>query len=139
MSNIHFVKNKILNLILVLTSLIGYLEWGNNQRFLFQVEGEILSKLFSDPVSVLHPFTILPLAGQIILIITLFQKKPGKALTLIGIAALGLLLGLMFFIGIIDVNWKILLSTIPFWLVAVITIRHHLKSRDKTGEAGETV
>lgn len=70
------MKSKLLNFLLIVTSLLGYLEWGgDNHIFLFKAEAEILSKLFTDPLSVLHPFTLLPLAGQIILLITLFQKK----------------------------------------------------------------
>jgi hypothetical protein len=123
------MKPKILNILLVLTSLLGYLEWGrDNKQFLFQAEAEIISKLFNDPNSVLHPFIILPLAGQILLLITLFQKSPNKIVTFIGIAGIGLLLGLMFVIGLISVNIKILSSTLPFLIIAVVTIRHHLKT-----------
>lgn len=123
------MKPKILNFLLVFTSLLGYLEWGkNNKQFLFQAESEILSKLFNDPTSVIHPLTILPLAGQILLLITLFQKHPNKILTFTGIGGIGLLLGLMFFISLISLNFKILSSTIPFLLLGFVTIRHHWKT-----------
>ncbi|HAP36745.1 MAG TPA: hypothetical protein DCQ28_12720 [Bacteroidetes bacterium] len=123
------MKAKILNVLLVLTSLLGYLEWGkDNKQFLFQAEAEILSKLFNDPTSVIHPFTILPLAGQILLLITLLQKSPNKILTFIGIGGIGLLLGLMFVIGLISLNFKILCSTIPFLALGFVTIRHHWKT-----------
>jgi hypothetical protein len=123
------MKSKILNILLVLTSLMGYLEWGkDNKQFLFQTEAEILSKLFNDPTSVIHPFTILPLAGQILLLITLLQKSPNKILTFIGIGGIGLLLGLMFVIGLISLNFKILCSTIPFLVLGFVTIRHHWKT-----------
>ena len=119
------MKHKILNLALVLTSLIGYLEWGTGSKmFLFQGEMEILSKLFTDPGSVLHPFTLLPLFGQILLLVTLAQKQPGKWLTYIGLACIGILLVFMFVIGLISFNYKILLSTLPFLVTAVLTIRH---------------
>jgi hypothetical protein len=120
------MKSKILNFLLIITSLLGYLEWsGNNHSFLFQAEGEILSKLFVKPVSSFHPFTLLPMFGQVILILTLFQKKPNKLLTYLGIGGLGILLGFMFVIGIMSFNLKIIFSTVPFILVAVITIRHY--------------
>jgi hypothetical protein len=126
------MKSKVYNVLLIATSLIGYLQWGGNHHlFLFQAEAEIVSKLFSDPVSALHPLTILPLAGQIILIVTLFQKQPGKILTYIGIGCLGVLLGLMFVIGAVDLNFKILFSTLPFLVVAVLAIRH-FRLRPKT-------
>jgi hypothetical protein len=120
------MKSKILNILLIITSLLGYLEWsGNSHSFLFQAEGEIISKLFTDPISVLHPFTLLPMIGQVILIITLFQKKPSKLLTYIGIGGLGILLAFMFVIGIMSLNFKIILSTVPFIVVAVLAIRHN--------------
>lgn len=120
------LKSKTLNLSLILTSLLGYLEWGTDQKqFLFQAEAEIISKLFTDPLSVIHPFTILPLAGQILLFITLFQPKPNKVLTFTGIGGIGLLLGILLIIGIISLNFKIFLSTIPFWVMVYLTIRFH--------------
>jgi hypothetical protein len=120
------MKGKILNLLVILTSLIGFLQWGKgNSMFLFQAEAEVLSKLFVSTMDVIHPLIMLPLLGQILLILTLFQKEPNKFLTLSGVCALGLLLGLMFFIGLIDLNIKILASTIPFLITVFFIFRHH--------------
>lgn len=117
------MKAKILNLFLIITSLVGYLEWsGNNSSFLFQSEYDVLTKIFINPKPVVHPFIFIPIAGQILLLITLIQKKPSKMLTYIGIACLALLLGFMFFIGITSLNIKILASTLPFLATAVYTI-----------------
>jgi hypothetical protein len=122
------MKAKILNLLLIVTSLFGYLEWGkDNQMFLFQGEYEIISKLFSDPGSVIHPFTVLPLVGQLLLLFTLFQREPGKGLTFAGVACIGLLLGFMFVIGILSGSIKILVSTLPFIFTSFIVIRRARK------------
>lgn len=122
------MKSKLLNLLLLLTSLIGYMEWsGNNQSFLFQVEGEVLEKLFTNPMEVLHPLTILPLIGQVLLIITLFQKIPSKTLTYISIGGLGVLLVLLFAIGLMSLNYKISAAALPFIVTAVVAIRHYRK------------
>lgn len=119
------MKLKLFNLVLILTSLIGYLEWGKGQcSFLVQMEYEVFSKLVSDPLSVLHPLIILPFAGQLFLLFTLFQKKPGKIFSYLGLAGIGILIVLMFFIGIISLNYKIILSTLPFLVTAFLTIRH---------------
>jgi hypothetical protein len=119
------MKGKILNFLLIITSLIGYLEWGKqSQTFLFQAEAEIIIKLFTNPASVIHPFILLPLVGQILLLITLFQKSPSKILTYISILGLGILLGFMFIAGLLSMNFMIVLSTIPFMITAVLTIRH---------------
>lgn len=118
------MKIKILNLLLIIASLFGYLEWGgNNHSFLFENEYTVLSKLFIEPKAVLHPLTLIPILGQILLLVTLFQQKPNKYLTYIGIGCLGLLLGLMTFIGIIDFNFRILISTVPFIVLSVWIIQ----------------
>lgn len=114
---------KVLNACLILTSLFGYLEWGVDSRmFLFQGEIEVLTKLYQDPLAAAHPFTLLPLFGQLILLITLFQKTPGKILTFLGLGCLSVLLLFMFLIGLISLNYKILLSTVPFIVTGILTI-----------------
>lgn len=118
------MKSKKLIFLLLITSLIGYLEWGgNNQMFLFQAEAEIISKLFADPKSVMHPFILFPMAGQLLLLIALFQKNPNILLVAVGSGGLGILLGFMFVVGIISLNFKIIFSTIPYIVVALYAIR----------------
>ncbi|MBK9270363.1 MAG: hypothetical protein IPM48_02105 [Saprospiraceae bacterium] len=120
------MKAKLWNVLLVVTSLFGYLEWGKVQHsFLFEAEAEFISKLLTDPVSVLHPFTILPMFGQIILIATLFQKKVSRAWTYIGMVCLAILICFMCFVGFLGSNYKIVLSTLPFLITTILTIRFH--------------
>jgi hypothetical protein len=120
------MKSKLYSLLLLITSLLGYLEWSGNQHiFLFQAEIEVFSKLFSNPLSILHPFTILPILGQIVLLITLFQEKPRKALIYFSISTLNILLVFMFIVGIMAMNFKIIISTIPFILLSLLTIRYY--------------
>ncbi|MCG3166283.1 MAG: hypothetical protein POELPBGB_02061 [Bacteroidia bacterium] len=125
------MKSKLLNFLLIITSLFGYLEWGTDSHsFLFMVEAEIFSKLFSDPLSVLHPFTVVPFAGQVILLITLLQNPPNKVLTYIGMGCLALLLVLVFAIGVLSLNYKIFFSAVPFLVVAVVAVRHYRSKPD---------
>lgn len=122
------LKGKLVNFFLLVTSLFGYLEWGENHHsFLFQAEAEVFSKLISDPLAVLHPLTVLPLIGQVILLCTLFQKTPGKTLTYVGIGTLGILLVFLFVVGMLSLNWKIMGSTIPFIGLSILAIRYHRK------------
>ncbi len=119
------MKTKLLNLALIISSLAGYLEWGrDNHTFLFQAEWDILQKLFADPASMVNPFVLLPLFGQILLIITLFQKQPNKWLTLAGMLSIGVLLFFMLAIGALGPNLKILFSTLPFTAIAILTLFH---------------
>ncbi len=109
---------------LILTSLTGYLEWGgNNAAFLFSAEAEIISKMIHQPSEVLHPFTIFPLLGQMLLVITLFQSTPGKKLTYTGITLIGLLMVFILFIGLIGLNLKVAVSVIPFLVLSIFTVR----------------
>jgi hypothetical protein len=120
------MKGKLLNALLLISSFFGFLEWGQNHKmFLFQIEAEIFSKIFKDPLSAVHPFIILPLLGQACLFLTLVQKNPNRILTFMGIGGIGILLALLFLIGCLNMNLKILLSTIPFLTLGYLTILHH--------------
>lgn len=123
-------KKRVLLFLLFLSTFLGYLEWGDDQSsFLIQTELEIFSKGIENPISVLHPFTLIPFIGQILLLISLFQKAPKKWLVIAAIIGLGLLFGLILFIGIIGPNLKILFSSLPFWLFSILLIREFRTSR----------
>ncbi len=120
---------KILNTLLILSSLIGYLEWsGNNHLFIFEAEREIILKLFTDTNAVIHPLIIIPIGGQILLVLTLFQKKANKIMTYLSIAMLGCLLYFMLFIGLMSLNYKIIISTLPFLFTSILIIRRFYQS-----------
>lgn len=128
------MKTKILNLLIIISSFFGYLEWGkNNSSFLYKGELEVLSKLFTNPIAAAHPLTLIPLLGQLLLLFTIFQAKPSKRFTYIGIISLGCLLCFITFIGIIDKNLKMLISTLPFIIFSVLAIRElaHEKHNSK--------
>lgn len=113
---------KILAGLLIIFSLTPYLEWsGNNKAFLFELEFTVLKQLFTNPQNMLHPLILLPLSGQILLLIYLFRKIH-KTLLYIAIACLGLLILLMFFVGLLTMNFKIILSALPFILTAITTL-----------------
>lgn len=122
------MKTKVFIALCFLTSLIGYLEWGSDQSmFLFQSEWDILQKLFTDPKSVVHPFILLPLFGQVLLLLSLFQKKPHRLMVYLGLAGIGILLLFMFVIALISFNLKITLSTLPFLVFSFLTIKSFKK------------
>jgi hypothetical protein len=122
------MRSRILNLLLILTSQAGYLEWGGgNSTFLFKAEAEVISILITDPASVLHPLTLIPMVGQILVLVTLFQKTSGKVFTYCGIDTIGILLVLMPMVGVPGFNYRVILSTIPFLGIAFCRIRDHGK------------
>jgi hypothetical protein len=129
------MKSKLINCGILLTSLFGYLEWGGDQAmFLFQVEREVLVKLFINPLAVIHPFVVIPLAGQMILFLTLFQKQPDRRLSLAGVSGIGFFMLFILFIGIISMNFKICLSVMPFLIIALMLIFQTVKKGNNTSE-----
>lgn len=118
-------KTKIFVVLLILTSFLGYLEWGKSQQlFLLEAEIQIIIKLFSSPSSILHPFILFPFGGQMLLCVTLLQHQPSKLLIYIGMWMLASLLLFMLVIGVISFRLPILLSTIPFVCIVVFTSMH---------------
>ena len=130
------MKQKLLNFGLIITSLFGYLEWGqDNTAFLFQAEWDVMKKLFEDPVNIIHPFTLIPMFGQAVLISTLLQKKPSRILTYLGIACLGLLMLMVAFIGILETNFKMIGSALPFVICSILAIRYLRKKKNNSNGA----
>ena len=116
-------KRKITNIGLILSSFLGYFEWGANMgAFIFETEWDIITKLFTEPGSVLHPFILFPLAGQVLLVITIFQKQPSKKLSFIGMLLIGILLWFLLAIGLMSMKYAIILSTLPFTFIAIFSI-----------------
>ncbi|HMW36887.1 MAG TPA: hypothetical protein PK937_14565 [bacterium] len=114
---------KILYAGLVLSSLIGYLEWGSGHyTFLVQAEFEIIRKFFTHTDAITHPMIALPLLGQALLLVTLFQNKPRPVIVLTGLLGLGVLLWFIFLIGLISLNLKITFAALPFLIVSIIVL-----------------
>jgi hypothetical protein len=118
------MKYKVLIILLIVTSLFGYLAWGGDQQaYLWEAEWDIIQKLFSNPKSVAHPFILIPLSGQLLLLIALFQHQPNPKLIFTAIGCIGLLLVFILLAGILSTQVKIIASTIPFLATAIYTIQ----------------
>lgn len=126
-------KWNIIVLLLFLTSFIGYLEWGERKEFIFQMEFEILQKLVVNPSSIIHPLVVLPLIGQIILLLALFKTNTHKYLVLTGIFGIFLLFAMIFIVGVLSMKFKIMFSVVPFFILALIWLKtHFLNQNQKT-------
>lgn len=109
---------RLINIGLPITSLLCYLEWGkDNSSFLFQVEYEIFRKGFNSD-SILYPLVFLPMAGQLLLILSTI--KPSKRFAFMGVSMIGVLVLMILLVGVLSLNIKIILSTIPFVTIAVL-------------------
>jgi hypothetical protein len=122
------MQRKLLNICLLLSSLVGYLEWGkDNSAFLGEMEYHLLSEIDGLTDGLTHPFVIIPLLGQLLLIITLFQKTPSKAFTLTGLICLSLIMVFIFIIGLMSMNMKIALSAVPFIISGIAVVYRRKK------------
>lgn len=121
-------KLRLLHLLLLLSSLMGYLAWGgDNSAFLVEVEITVFKNLFSNPFSVAHPLIVIPILGQLLLLWSVGSKRNSKLRTFVGIGCIALLFLLIFVVGIVSKNLWISASTLPFFVLSVITIRHFVK------------
>ncbi|MEK8180842.1 hypothetical protein WMW71_10875 [Flavobacterium buctense] len=99
---------------LFLSSFIGYLEWGKESEFMGEIEFDLLFKMSDSPEIFLHPFILLPLLGQIILLVSLLVPKPKFWLVLLASTGIALLFLMLLFIGLLNWNPKITLFALPF-------------------------
>ena len=119
---------KTFNFLLIITSLFGYTEWGENHHaFIFEMEYEVLVNLSSKLTAFTHPLIVIPFIGQLLLIVTLFQKEPNKKLTFIGLGCLSLIIFMFLLVGMLSTNFKIIESTLPFLIVATLTVLNYRK------------
>ena len=125
------MKARVLNFLLLATSLCAYLEWGGKQHlFLFQAELMLFSKLMHDPLAILHPMIVLPFIGQVLLLITLFQKKPNKLYTILSLIFLGMLIIFIFVVGLLSLNMKITIASFPFIVISILILKQ-IRTRRK--------
>ncbi len=123
---------KLLNSLLLLSSFFGYLEWPpDNHGFIFQLEAEILQIAKTNASSVAHPFILLPFIGQVLLLVSLFQTPPKRWLTLTGLLCTGLLMLLLFLIGLLTAHAGIVASTLPYLLISFFVVRINFQKKGR--------
>jgi len=123
---------KLLNSLLLLSSFFGYLEWPpDNHGFIFQLEAEIIQLVKTNAASLAHPFIILPFIGQVLLLISLFQSSPNRWLTLTGLLCTGLLMLLLFVIGLLTAHTGIVASTLPYLLISFFVVRINFQKKGR--------
>ncbi|MBK9983713.1 MAG: hypothetical protein IPP15_22910 [Saprospiraceae bacterium] len=114
---------RLINTGLLLSFLVCYLEWGHdNSSFVFQVEYLVFFQKDHSANTFTHPLIIIPFLGQLLILFTIFQKKPGRRLTWIGLILLGILVLVILLVGLLSLNYKIILSTVPFILFSMLFI-----------------
>lgn len=114
------IKLRLLKLGILLSFLSCYLEWGKGKsEFIFQMEYEVFAKNANSD-SFFHPLILLPFLGQILLVISVFNVKPMKRLTILSILLLGVLVLLILLAGSLSSNYKMAVSTFPFIIFSIL-------------------
>lgn len=113
-----------LSISIFLCSLLPYLEWGgNNQAHIYELELDVIRKLISSPTEALHPFTILPLIGQLFILISIFINKRKLILLKTGVVLILLLIAFIFSIGIMNLNLKMIAFSTPYILLSIVILK----------------
>lgn len=106
---------RLINILLLIGLSICYLEWGkDNSGFLLQMGYGIFTNSHRNARTFTHPFVLLPLAGQLMLLCNSCLPRPRKWLTIAGILLPGLLVLMVLLAGILSKNPKIIASTLLF-------------------------
>lgn len=113
---------RFINIGLLISPLIAYLEWGGGKMsaFLGQMEYTLFFQSQDLVHTFTHPIVVIPILGQLLLLYTIFQAKPSRKLTLIGIILQSVLLSLVLIAGLLSFNFKMILSVIPFILIIIL-------------------
>jgi hypothetical protein len=123
---------KLLNFLLLISSFFGYLEWPpDNHGFIFELEADLFRIASNNIMSVAHPFILLPFAGQLLLLITLFQSPPRRWLTVTGMLCTGILLLLFLLVGLLKANIWMVASTLPFILISFFVLKFHFQRKSR--------
>jgi len=124
--------HRMLNLAILVSFFVCYVDFGHDgKEFIGQTELYLLTSVGEADATTLLAF-ILPI-GQIILIFASIKPKPDKALTIWGMVLLGIVVLLVFGLGLLTGNMAVVSSTIPFLLAALICISYIRRgSFDKT-------
>ncbi|MCA0383180.1 MAG: hypothetical protein LCH58_13515 [Bacteroidetes bacterium] len=111
---------KVLRVGLLLAFLCLYLEWGKGQHaFVAQLEWQTIT-LQKDTVNTLmHPLVLLPFLGQLLMLYAVFASKPRRWQTRTSIVLMGTLAFMILLVGGLSLHWKVILSALPFWIIAV--------------------
>ncbi len=118
------IHQKLINLGILVGFLICYLEWPGHSSFLFQLEFDILAGNISDRSTFTHPLVLIPFAGQLFILYTLFQKIPNRRLVSIGVILMSVLVGLIFIIGVMGMQFGIFSSTLLFIICSILHFKN---------------
>ncbi len=115
------INARILYLLVAFSPWACHLEWGgNNSDYLVAMEIKVLSGAVSGADLFLHPMILLPLLGQLMVLMALIHPHRLRMLAITGQVMLSLLVGLIFLSGLLRPHLLVAISTIPFLASSVL-------------------
>lgn len=120
--------HKLLILGVILGFSFCYTEWGTDQSaFIFEIEARFFADLKDNISAFAHPLILAGLFGQIGLASCIFIPKPNKWLLLGSLILLSVIVFFFLLAGILSGNYRIILSTFPFWILAFFLLNFRIK------------
>ena len=127
------MNNRLINFGLVIAFFLCYMEWGGgNSSFIFQAEHQILTQSEGWRSNFTHPIILAGLIGQLLLLYCAIRGNASKKLNWLGILILAPVVLIIFLAGALSMNWKMLLSVLPFIGLVILFWRNN---RSKNGSA----
>lgn len=111
-------SNRLFALLCLVSTFILYFEWGEQQQFLIQMEGEVILKSFQNPKNLLHPLILLPLIGQLLFLFIAIYPNARRILPIIAVSFFGLLVFIVLLAGVSGQNFKIIGFALPYVLIS---------------------
>ncbi|UGS19930.1 hypothetical protein [Flavobacterium cyclinae] len=115
---------RLINIGLLLTFQFCYLEWPNNSSFVFEATYKVFSNTNQLLQNLTHPIILLGLLSQLLLVMAVIFKKFSLKWNLVGVYALTPIVLLFLFVGLLSLNFKIILSTLPFLLFCFLFFKN---------------
>lgn len=115
--------HKLLNIALFISFLFVYLDWGHDgAEFIWQLESSIFTGPGHNTALFVNPFFILAFIGQVLLIISTIKSQFSRRVTTYGVVFLSGIVIPVLIMGLLLFKVKIILSTLPFLILATIFI-----------------
>lgn len=123
-------KKQLLAAGLFISFFFGYLEWGTgNTAFVYEGFLEVISNAQRLKSNFTHPLIVLPLIGQIIFLVSSFNKSLKNKWLITALVLTGLLFIMILLAGILSTNFKIIVSALPYLIFAIAMVQTIQKER----------
>ena len=124
---------KLINLGLFLSFFLCYLEWGGGQSiFIAQAAYDLFFVQGLSWNTVLHPVILSAMLGLLAILYSVVVNKPIRWVNILGVAFLSAVVLLFFFVGVLELNVRMIGSNLPFLVLAGVFFVGNFREGGKT-------